>query len=452
MAAQVTARSLPEPGYDLVVGLGATGLSCARHLVAAGRRVVVCDSREQPPGLERLAAELPAVECFTGPFQPELFLAAGRVLLSPGLDPALPAPVAARQAGIEVIGDIELFAREVDAPVIAVTGSNGKSTVTTLVAEMAAAAGRQVRAGGNLGPPALELLQEEAPDLYVLELSSFQLDLCRSLRPLAAVVLNLSADHLDRYADLEAYAASKRRIYQGAQTAVVNLDDPLVAAMAPEGAEVIGFSLEREEADYHLVEVAGAPWLGRGGTPLLPVAALRLQGRHNLANALAALALARAAGLEEAPCLEALTRYAGLPHRCEPVAEIGGVSWVNDSKGTNVGATAAALAGYRGRSVILLAGGLGKGADFAPLAEAARGVVRQALLFGRDAEVLAQALEPVTAVERVEDLEAAVARAAQLAQPGEGGLLSPADTNQDQFADYQARGEAFRRAVGALLR
>ncbi|RME35528.1 MAG: UDP-N-acetylmuramoyl-L-alanine--D-glutamate ligase, partial [Gammaproteobacteria bacterium] len=197
MAAQVSARNLPEPGYDLVVGLGTTGFSCARHLAAAGRRVVVCDSREQPPGRERLAMELPSVTCFAGPFAPELFRAAGRVILSPGLDPDLPAVTAAREAGIEIIGDIELFARLADAPVVAVTGSNGKSTVTTLVAEMAASAGRRVRAGGNLGPAALDLLEEEAPDLYVLELSSFQLDLCRSLRPVAAVVLNVSPDHLD---------------------------------------------------------------------------------------------------------------------------------------------------------------------------------------------------------------------------------------------------------------
>lgn len=433
----------------LVLGLGETGLSCARCLDRFGEPFEVVDSRREPPGLAAFRERWPEVPVALGSLDPQRLKQARRIVVSPGISPKEPALAAAVQAGVECIGDIELFAHLVDAPVIAVTGSNGKSTVTTMVGALLAAAGWNVRTGGNLGPPALDLLEDAEPpvDAYVLELSSFQLETTYSLRPAAATVLNVSPDHMDRYASLAEYAAAKGRIYNDAAAAVVNRDDPGATRLAMRVARTIGFTAGTPAAgDFGLVTHAGEVWLAEGEQPLLPAAALPLAGGHNHVNALAALALVRALGVDVAAATPALSEFTGLPHRTRLIAEANGVRWYDDSKGTNPGATAAALEGMEG-SVVLIAGGESKGADFsalrAPVARKARAVI----VFGRDAEQLAAALGDAAPVDRVADLEAAVARAGEWAGPGDAVLLSPACASFDMFADYRARGEAFAAAV-----
>ncbi|PWG65277.1 UDP-N-acetylmuramoyl-L-alanine--D-glutamate ligase [Sediminicurvatus halobius] len=441
-----------RPGWDaVIVGLGETGLACARHLAARGRRVAVTDSRATPPRARALAAEHPEIPQALGRLDASLLADAGEIVLSPGVDPRLPELQAAREAGVPMAGEIELFARVARAPVVAITGSNGKSTVTSLVGAMAEAAGLRTAVGGNLGTPALDLLAEPESELYVLELSSFQLETVASLDARVATVLNLSPDHLDRYPDIAAYAAAKQRIFRGHGLMVLNADDPQVAAMALAGRERRWFGLGPPAGDEHygLVRRAGETWLARGETPLLPTGALALPGRHNQANALAALALGEAAGLPEAAMLAALREFRGLPHRSEPVAERNGVLWVNDSKATNVGAAVAAIEGME-RPVVLLAGGDGKGQDFGALATALRGRARAAVVFGRDAPRLVAALGDACPVTRVADLDAAVTAAAALSRAGDAVLLAPACASLDQFPDYRARGAAFRRAVEGL--
>lgn len=430
----------------LIVGLGKSGCSVARFLAARGLSFEAVDSRECPPGLDEFRRAHPGAAVHLGGFDPRLFRRARNLVLSPGVALDEPAVQAALQAGADVVGDVELFARARRAPVIAVTGSNGKSTVTTLVGEMARRAGVDVAVGGNLGTPALDLLRDPEPALYVLELSSFQLETTESLAPEAAVVLNLSPDHLDRYPSLEAYARAKGRIYLGAKRRIVNREDPRARALAGKG-EAVSFGLDAPGAgDYGLITHEGAPWLARGGEPLLPEARLRMPGRHNTANALAALALGEAAGLDMGSMLQTLTEFPGLPHRTQWVASIDGVDWYNDSKGTNVGATLAALGGMPGR-VVLLAGGLGKGQDFRPLRAAVAGKARAVILFGRDAPALAEALDGSAPLRRVSDLAAAVAEARELARPGDCVLLSPACASFDQFSGYEERGEVFTRLV-----
>ncbi|HEX4618630.1 MAG TPA: UDP-N-acetylmuramoyl-L-alanine--D-glutamate ligase, partial [Steroidobacteraceae bacterium] len=362
------------PRRNLVVGLGKTGVAAARWLRAQGESVTVTDSRSQPPGLAVLGELGASLPLHLGGFDPALLDSTDRVVLSPGVSREEPLIRAALARGIAVLGDIELFARARNAPTVAITGTNGKSTVTTLVAEMARAAGRRVLAGGNLGEPALELLSQPAPELYVLELSSFQLESTESLELLAAAVLNLTPDHLDRYPSLAQYGAAKARIFAHAATAIVNLDDPQVAAMPRRGQRRVGFSLTRADADWGLRTHRGASWLARGSEPLLPLAQLRLPGRHNAANALAALALGEALGLPLHAMLAELETFTGLPHRSQWVAQLKGVTYINDSKGTNVGATLAGVAGLAG-PLVLIAGGDGKNQDFAPLAAAFRGKV-----------------------------------------------------------------------------
>lgn len=432
----------------LIVGLGKTGLSVARFLSAHGVELAVTDSRPEPPALAELKEELPDVAVFIGGFEPGAFERADRVVLSPGVSLREPAVAAAVHQGVPVIGDIELFARYAPAPVVAITGSNGKSTVTALLAEMARVADRDVRVGGNFGTPALDLLQGPVPALYVLELSSFQLETTSSLNARAAVVLNISEDHMDRYPDLETYAGAKARVYEGTGVMVVNADDPRVAAMARAEREIVRFSLSTPGAgDYGLRHVDGAEWLCRGGERLLPVDALRLRGRHNLANALAALALADAAGLPRAAQLEALQRFPGLPHRMQWVAERDGVTWFNDSKATNVGAALAAIAGAPGERLVLIAGGEGKNQDFAPLREALAERGRAAVLIGRDADRIEYALQGVVPIAHAADMAQAVALASGLAQPGDAVLLAPACASFDMFRGFEHRGEAYIEAV-----
>jgi len=433
----------------LVVGLGKTGLSCARFLARRGLKVAVVDSRAQPPGLEELRGEFPDMAVETGVFEGELMDAAEVLVVSPGISVKEPAIAAARQRGAVVLGDVEIFARLATAPVIAITGSNGKSTVTTLVGEMARDAGRKVGVGGNIGTPVLELLDDEY-ELYVLELSSFQLETTHSLQPLAAVVLNVSPDHMDRYENEAEYAEAKRGIYRGEGVMVINQDDPVVMEMAEPGRQAVGFTLEEAgEGEYGLQYDDGRLWLARGDECLIAADELKIPGKHNIANALAALALGEAAGLPMASMLETLRRFPGLPHRTQWVAMVDGVNWYNDSKGTNVGATVAAIDGLGGW-LVLIAGGDGKGADFTPLRPAVADKVREVVLIGRDGPAIAEAIEGATEVSYAKDMEAAVQRAAQVAQPGDSVLLSPACASFDMFKNYEHRGEVFMAAVRRL--
>ncbi|GIX31122.1 MAG: UDP-N-acetylmuramoylalanine--D-glutamate ligase [Porticoccaceae bacterium] len=438
-------------GMTVVLGLGATGLSVARFLAARGEPFCLADTRPAPPGLAAARAAFPEVAVVAGPLGEVDLTRARQVVASPGVPWDHPALAAAREAGVPVLGDLALFLAEADAPVVAITGTNGKSTVTTLVGQMAAAAGRAVGVGGNLGPPALDLL---APgrDLYVLEVSSFQLEYLERPAAQLAVLLNFASDHLDRHGSEAAYLAAKRRVFAGARGAVVNRDDP--HSQPPREVPVAWtFGLDRPPArGFGLVARDGGEWLACEGEALLPAESLLVRGRHNLANALAALAIGRALELPMAAMLEALARFPGLPHRCQTVALRGGVAWIDDSKATNEAAAVAAVEGLAGKEpdLVLLAGGMAKGQSFARLAAACAGKVRHALLFGADADRLAAALAGAVAVERVADLAAAVARAAELARPGDKVLLAPACASHDQFADYAARGRAFAAAVEGL--
>jgi UDP-N-acetylmuramoylalanine--D-glutamate ligase len=435
--------------HSLIVGLGATGASVARYLIARGERVRVVDSRADPPGLAELRASHPGVDVSLQTLDERWLDDASRVLLSPGLPYDLPLAVAARRRGLAVIGDIELFALAARAPVIAVTGSNGKSTVTTLASKMLESQGLRAPAGGNLGPPALDLLDAD-PDAYVLEISSFQMETTDSLAPLTATVLNVSPDHLDRHGTLDRYAGLKEKLLASAERAVINVDDPLVAAMGARHPHVVPFSIgEALEHGYSLVTLGGERWLARDRQPLLRSAELGLQGTHNEANALAALALTEPLTHDLDAALDVLRTFAGLPHRCQRVAQRRGVTYVDDSKGTNVGATLAALSGLAG-PLVLIAGGLGKGQDFSPLAGGARGKVRAAVLIGAAAAQLEQVLAPVCATARAGSMDDAVARAAALAQRGDTVLLSPACASQDMFRDYRERGERFAHAAQGL--
>ena len=442
--------------HSVVVGLGKTGASCVRYLAKRGVPVSATDSRRTPPGLADLGAAAAGLDLRLGGFDLSLLEDASQLVISPGVSLDEPIAEAARRRGIEILGDIELFARAVRAPVIGITGTNGKSTVTTLLARMAAAAGRRVLAGGNLGPPALDLLDESTPDLYVLELSSFQLDTTSSLELQAAVVLNVSADHLDRYASVARYADSKARIFSQAATIVLNADDVRVARMGnahrdPSAAapRVVTFSVQRSDADFGLLQSAGRAWLTCRGEKLMDAARMKIQGLHNAANALAALALGDAAGLPTAAMCQALETFPGLPHRSAWVADIGGVRYIDDSKGTNVGATIAAVAGMPG-PLVMIAGGEGKGQDFRPLADAFRGKVRKAVLLGKDAAAIAASLAGVCAIDRVDSMAAAVKAAQASAQLGDTVLLSPACASLDMFRDYAERGDVFAAAVRAL--
>ncbi|AWN16523.1 UDP-N-acetylmuramoyl-L-alanine--D-glutamate ligase [Salinisphaera sp. LB1] len=431
----------------LVVGCGATGASAARFAAAAGARVRVVDSREKPPAADALARDWPAIGIVAGGLDPATLEGVDHVVISPGVDLREPLIAAARAAGHEIIGDIEWFARVANAPVVAITGSNGKSTVTAWIGEIAAASGRRVAVGGNFGTPALDLLAADI-DLYVLELSSFQLELTERLHCVAATVLNVSADHIDRHGSLEHYAGLKARIFRAAELALVNADDARVAAMDTHDARVVRFGTG-ETADYRVIDAGDGLWLARGNTPWFDARQLQLAGRHNAANAAAVWALAEALGIDAATIRDGLRHFAGLAYRCQLVAEIDGVRWVNDSKGTNLGAMLASLTGMDG-PVVLLAGGQGKGADFAALGAAAGERARAVLVFGEDADVIAAAVTGHVPVERVDTLAVAVRRAAEIAQDGDVVLLSPGCASFDQFDNYQARGEAFTAAVREL--
>ncbi len=438
----------------LIVGLGKTGLSCARFLTAKGVPLAVTDSRAQPPGLIELQRNLPDIAVFVGGFDPTAFAAAQQLIVSPGVSLREPLIAEAILRGTPVLGDIELFARHAKAPVVAITGSNGKSTVTTLVAEMAKNAGRRVRAGGNLGMPALDLLDDSEPDLYVLELSSFQLETTASLNATAAVVLNISIDHMDRYHNMDEYIAAKERVYRGTGIMVLNADDAAVMPMAQSGRSIVSFGLsgpgyESGANHFGVIDSAGQAWLAQGTQPLMAVTDVRIKGLHNIANALAALALGNAVGLPMDAMLSTLRNFPGLAHRSQWVADLDGVAWYNDSKGTNVGATLAALQGMPGK-VVLIAGGLGKDADFTPLRQAALEKARAIVLIGRDAPLIEAALNGVVPVAYATTMQDAVLHARHLSQSGDVVLLSPACASFDMFSGYEERGQIFTDAVLGL--
>lgn len=436
--------------YTLVVGLGKTGLSVVRYLRALGEAVIVVDSRDIPPGLKELKAEYSDIECYTGKFDASLFVNAHRIIASPGVALSEPALRAAKNNNIEIIGDIDLFAHEVMAPVVGITGSNGKSTVTTLLALMASQAGKNSVASGNIGTPVLDSL-DDAIDLYVLELSSFQLETLQHLPMKAAVVLNISADHLDRYESLSAYAVSKQVIYENADVLVLNKDDELASRVSVSKGKQISFTLDEPgEGEFGVCTgEAQRPYLCLAEQRLIAVDQLRIKGSHNIQNALAALALGHAIGLPLDSMLETLKEFKGLKHRTQFVAEIDEVNWFNDSKATNVGATVAALTGLPGKHV-LIAGGEAKGADFSDLAEAVKKYCRAVVLMGKDAEKIKAVIPGVIPVEMVTDMQGAVLAARSVARPGDNVLLAPACASFDMFENFEQRGDVFIQAVEAL--
>ena len=457
---------LPDPDHGLrgrqalVLGLGITGLSLARHLVRHGAHVRVADTRDAPPNAAALARELPGVRLETGPLSEATFVDCDLIAISPGVAKDLPAIQAAVAAGIELVGDVELFARALPGgqKVVAITGTNGKTTVTALAGALGQAAGLATRVAGNIGTPVLDAMADcEAdgrwPELFVLELSSYQLETTSTLAPAAATVLNVSANHLDRYPGLADYAAAKARIYGEAGVQVMNRDDPIVRLMRLPGhtVQTFGASVPVSEEEWGLVRRADGEWLARGGELLLPAGSLSLVGRHNALNALAALALVGTVAKVTPAVLDALAAFAGLPHRMERVAEAGGVLFVNDSKGTTVAATEAALAGLA-RPVILIAGGDAKGQSFVPLKASVDRACKAVLLIGRDAPLVGAGLaRSAVPVEQTGTLAQAVERAFALAQPGDAVVLSPACASLDQFDNYEQRGALFARLVRERL-
>ena len=443
----------------LVLGLGDTGLSALRWLARQGAHLSVADTRENPPGLHALSAELPAVKIYTGIFNTGTFSGAELIVVSPGVPLNTPEIQAAIAQRVTVVGDVELFAQHIDPSVkiIAITGANGKTTVTSLVGEMCMAAGLNTVVAGNIGLPVLEVLSMPLPEVVVLELSSFQLESTCSLKLNAATVLNVTEDHMDRYASFADYAAAKARIFSHAQVKVINRDDVFSSAMVASNAPKISFGLNAPASaqDFGLQTTAGITYLAQGTTILLPLGEMKLSGLHNAANALAALALWRAIDIDFAPLLNTLKTFKGLPHRVEWVANINEVDFYDDSKGTNVGATCAAIAGMTKNAspqkVVLIAGGDGKGQDFSPLMSVVEANARAVVLIGRDAPVIEQALAASDIPRYLAvDLPEAVNIAYKVAAKGDAVLLSPACASFDMFKNYVHRAEVFIAAVQIL--
>lgn len=439
----------------VVIGLGKTGLSCARYLASRNENFKVLDTRKNPPGLQQLKAECPGVELELGEFNAQSLNNAAQLIVSPGVDQKMPVIQNAIKQGVQVTGDVDIFARSITAPMIAITGSNAKSTVTTLVGEMAKAEGIDVAVAGNIGLPVLDLLQQPPASLYVLELSSFQLETTSNLGAKVATLLNLSLDHMDRYDSMADYRKAKLRIFQNCQQAVINDDDPLCQPELPANVRQWHFSIvDNNAAKFSLLRQDDGQYLGFNQQALMPVAEMKIAGKHNVANALAAVALGHAAGFSIESMLATLKKFPGLPHRCQWVVQRKGVDWYNDSKGTNVGACIAAVNGLGGDlgkgKIILLAGGQGKGADFAPLAYPLSIYVKLAILFGEDAALIDQAVNGSVMTITVTSLEEAVSIAEEKANSGDAVLLSPACASFDMFSNYEERGEAFIHHVGEL--
>lgn len=432
----------------LVVGLGITGASVVEYLLKNGASVTVTDSRTEPPQLPLLKQKYPLIEVLLGAIiVPEQIT---HIILSPGVAIRTPEIQAALARGVQVLSDIELFAQVVDKPVLAITGSNGKSTVTTLLGAMATASGLNPGVGGNLGTPALQLLDSQF-DCYILELSSFQLETLYSLRPKVVTLLNITPDHMDRYDDLTAYQQAKQRIFLNAQHAVINRQDALTTVPAELSVPSVSFGLDiPQDNNYGVVIYENIAWLAKGTTPLMPLQRMAMLGAHNVANALAALAMGEIAGFNLLAMLSTLLSFTGLEHRCEQVINSQGVIWVNDSKGTNVAACVAAIDGLSasipGKWIIIL-GGIGKNADFTPLITPLAKNCKAAILIGAETQPLWDLLHEVLPCHKARDMEEVVKIASQLATSGDGILLSPACASFDMFNNYMHRGEVFKRQV-----
>lgn len=442
----------------MVIGLGATGLSCVGFLKARGINVSVVDSRLVPPELSACQQCFPDLPIRCGPFTAEDLANADVIVLSPGLSTADPAIAACQRKGVPVVGDIELFARVAKAPIVAITGTNAKSTVTTLVGNMAKEAGWETRVGGNIGIPALSLLQETEPDVYVLELSSFQLETTYSLKPKIATILNLSPDHIDRYPSFGSYCAAKQTIYGHCTMALFNRADPLTTPNEQALSKPLlqlSFGLDAPKAgEIGVKQVAGIDWFAIGDQCLLPVSSLPLKGRHQVANTLAAIALAWSIEVPSDAICRAIEKFKGLAHRCHWVAEDEQIYYVNDSKATNPGACINAIESVIDEvpnKIVLLLGGQGKGVDFRTLREAVHSHVRSAIVFGQDANKIATAIGDVVDVRPASTLDEAFDIAVTVAEAGDAVLLAPACASHDQFRDYQARGEHFETRVKAKI-
>lgn len=441
-------------GLKVVAGLGISGVSAVNYLHQQGYQVAVTDSRQTPPGIEQIPVD---VRKSFGVLDQELLLQAEEIILSPGLAPQLPEIQAAIAQGIPVVSDIQLLRRATDVPIIAITGSNAKSTVTTLVGEMAKNAGKKVAVGGNLGRPALDLLPDD-PELIVLELSSFQLETTTHLGAEVAVVLNMSEDHLDRHGDMVGYHAAKHRIFQGCHQFVFNRDDGLTRPLVADNIPCISFGLNAPDLKQYgvLRDSQGKMFLAKGTTRLLDSSEMYMQGSHNVANALACLALGESVGLPLDVMLDTIKHFKGLEHRCQYVDEKQGVRYYNDSKGTNVGATLAAINGLgqalapHQAKVVTILGGQGKGQDFKPLSNALSQYARHVVLIGEDANKIASALASDIEVSFATTLKAAVKEAQSQAEQGDAVLLSPACASFDMFKSYNDRGEQFVQCVQQL--
>lgn len=435
----------------IVIGLGATGLSCARFLQSKNLTFSVADSRLDPPGLGEFKQEFPAVDVALGAFSLDQFLTADELYISPGVSLKEPAVASAIAAGVRASGDLDLFVRHANAPLAAITGSNGKSTVTTLLGEMAIRDGKRVAVGGNLGTPMLDLLNSEH-ELYVLELSSFQLERCATVNAEVATVLNVSEDHIDHHGSLLAYHQAKHRIFRACRQAVINRDDTLTQPLVPDSVKLWHFGLKKPgREEFGLITQDGENYLAFGDECLMPCSELHVAGQHNIANALAALALGHALGLAMPSMLAALREFKGLPHRCQWVGRVEDVEFFDDSKGTNVGAAVASLNGlaeqYR---VVLIAGGQSKGADLTVLIDALLTVGRAAVFIGEAAPDLDALLDSRLPSAMATDMENAVNTAYALAAPGDAVLLSPACASFDMFKNYEHRGQCFSQAVDRL--
>ena len=442
-------------GLKVVAGLGISGVSAVNFLHEQGYRVAVTDSRETPPGHDQIPAE---VKTSFGQLDLELLLQAEEIILSPGLAPQLPEIQQVIAKGIPVVSDIQLLRRATDVPIVAITGSNAKSTVTTLIGQMSQNAGRKVAVGGNLGRPALDLLKDQ-PELIVLELSSFQLETTSNLNAAVAVVLNMSEDHLDRHGDMFGYHKAKHRIFQGVKKVVYNRDDSLTRPLVPDQTPMQSFGLNAPDLNQYgiLREDNGTLWLARGRERLIKSSELYIQGTHNVANALACLALGEAIGLPRDSMLETLKQFKGLEHRCEYVKTVHGVRYYNDSKGTNVGATLAAIDGLgaaiepQQAKVVVILGGQGKGQDFSLLKDSVAKYVKVAILIGEDAPILQTALQGSTELIQAQSLKQAVELAQAKTTEHDVVLLSPACASFDMFTGYPDRGHQFVACVNTLV-
>ncbi len=446
-------QTIATDKHTVIVGLGKTGLSCARHLQRLGRSFSAMDTRECPPGIDEFEKEFPEFRVYRGGLDVQALGNASEIVISPGIASSTEQIQHAVKSGVTLRGDIDLFVDSADAPIVAITGSNGKSTVTTLVGEMAKEHGLKVGVGGNIGTPALDLLGQ-GNELYVLELSSFQLETTHQLGAECATLLNLSEDHMDRYDSKMAYLQAKQRIFIGARHVVVNDDEPLGQPLVTTEMKLIHFGLNGADLNkFSLSDEQGELCLMRGFDRLMPASEMAMKGRHNTSNALAALAIGSVIGLRMDAMLTVLKRFKGLDHRCQFLRCVRGVDYINDSKGTNVGASATAIrsigADCQGR-IVLIAGGDAKGANMEGLREPVKSYVRAAVLMGQDADAISQVLNGVVSICHVDSMHEAVDKAAELAQEGDTVLLSPACASMDMFENYEERGQQFAQEVGRL--